>query len=500
MEFVFSDKKLLELASEADAIVFISSKNDGFLQFKLLGNDFFDLILPAVQKEEFIFEKSPGFSTFANLNGKQTKVILIGTGKKPSNNVNFLARAFCFASNALNSNKAKSVVIVVEKDLATQEEIARAVIEAFLLGSYSFEKFKKENSRKKSFLEKIIVSVEEEKIIDSEKIGKILNETRIVCGNVVSCRDLINLPASIKTPEFVSSLANGFAGNGLKAKVLGKKELEELKMNLLLAVGKASSNEPKLVVLEYNNNPNSKPIVLIGKGITFDSGGLNLKPASGMETMKDDMSGAAAVLFAMKSIAELKLKVNVIGILALAENAIGEKAFKPGDIIESASGISVEVLNTDAEGRLVLADAIHFAKKFEPIAIIDFATLTGACVSALGNDIAGLLGNDKELIEKIKVASEKSFEKVWELPLEQEYSEQLKSDFADIKNVSSNSTNYAGTITAALFLQKFVENHKWAHLDIAGPSWSDKDKDIIKKGGTGFGIRLIIELLKNWIN
>ena len=265
-------------------------------------------------------------------------------------------------------------------------------------------------------------------------------------------------------------------------------------MGAYLSVAKGSNEPPKFIVLEYKG-AKGRPLVLIGKSITFDSGGISLKPADGMEKMKYDMAGGAAVLGVIKAASELKLPVNLVGILPATENLPGGSATKPGDIVKSITGKTVEIINTDAEGRLVLADAIGYAKRFNPGAIIDIATLTGACSIALGSEAMAMMGNDRGLMDKIKKSAGNTYERVWEMPLFDEYREYIKSDIAEIKNTGGKN---GSLVTAAYFLYEFAEKTPWVHLDIAGTAWAEKDKPYIPKGASGIGVRLVMDLLKNF--
>jgi leucyl aminopeptidase len=264
-------------------------------------------------------------------------------------------------------------------------------------------------------------------------------------------------------------------------------------MEALLAVAAGSDEEPRFIAMEYSPKKDSRPVVLVGKGVTFDSGGLSLKTPQGMESMKYDMSGAAAVLGAMRAIAELKLPSNVVGLIPAVENLPSGHALRPGDVISSRSRKTIEVLNTDAEGRLILADALSYAARYEPEALVDIATLTGACVVALGNEAIGLMGNDQDLIDEIRDAGERSGERLWQLPLWEEYRELMKSEIADIKNSGGRP---AGTITAAIFLREFVGSAAWAHLDIAGTAWAEKAGPCQPVGPTGVGVRLFTEWVR----
>jgi leucyl aminopeptidase len=309
-------------------------------------------------------------------------------------------------------------------------------------------------------------------------------------------RDLVSQPGNVVTPAFLADTAQELAvSNNLKCRVYELEELKELGMNALVAVGKGSVETPRLIVLEYRGaGEKDRPVVLVGKGITFDSGGISIKPGAGMEEMKTDMAGSAAVLGAMTAAAGLKLPLNLVGVIPTAENMPDGKAYKPGDVVTSLSGTTIEITNTDAEGRLILCDALHFAQKYRPTAMIDLATLTGACVVALGHEASGLMGNDPRLVNALIKADERCGEQVWELPLWDGYGEAMKSDIADLKNAGSRE---GGSITAGWFLKQFVGKTHWAHLDIAGTAWGDKSRPCAPKGATGVGVRLLIEYLRN---
>ena len=291
--------------------------------------------------------------------------------------------------------------------------------------------------------------------------------------------------------------------NNLKCTVLGKTALEKGGFGGLLAVGGGSAHEPHLIVLEYHGSHHEStqsPIALVGKAITFDSGGISIKPSEKMDEMKFDKCGGVAVLGAMRAIAQLKLPLNVIGVIAAAENMPSSTSYRPGDIVTSypgpdKRGVTIEVLNTDAEGRIVLGDALAYARERKPQAIIDLATLTGACVVALGTYAAGLFGNDELLLERIRAAGERTGERVWPLPLWQEYKDKIKSDVADHKNTGGRE---GGAITAAAFLARYVGDTPWAHLDIAGTAWTTEERPYLAKGATGFGVRLAVDTLNHW--
>jgi leucyl aminopeptidase len=300
------------------------------------------------------------------------------------------------------------------------------------------------------------------------------------------------MPPNICNPAYLASQARRLADafDNITTKVIGEQEMAELGMNSYLAVARGSDNEAMMAIIEYKGNADAKPIVLVGKGLTFDSGGISIKPAEGMDEMKYDMGGAASVLGTMHALAQLQLPINVIGVLAGCENMPGGNAYRPGDILTSMSGQTIEVLNTDAEGRLVLCDALTYVDRYDPETVIDVATLTGACIIALGHHTTGLLANHNPLAHELLNASEQAGDRAWRLPLFDEYQEQLESPFADMANIGGRP---AGTITAAAFLSRFTKKYNWAHLDIAGTAWkSGKDK-----GSTGRPVPLLTQFLLN---
>jgi leucyl aminopeptidase len=309
------------------------------------------------------------------------------------------------------------------------------------------------------------------------------------------------LPPNECNPATLAAFAKDMAKkNKMKCIVLSKSELKKKGFGGITAVGQGSKNEPKLMILEHNGGSRTeKPIVLVGKAVTFDTGGISLKPGEKMDEMKFDKCGGCTVLGIMKTVSELKLPVNVVGIVPSVENMPGGEAYRPGDIIKLYSGKTAEILNTDAEGRLILADAISYGEQhYSPKAIIDFATLTGACIIALGTNVAAIVSNDEQLTQKINESSKRTTEEVWELPLNDDYMDMIKSDVADMKNIGIGRA--AGTITAAAFLKNAVEKTPWAHIDIAGVAWTQvatKSKPYNPKGATGFGVRLILDYLQN---
>jgi len=373
-----------------------------------------------------------------------------------------------------------------------------ALAEGACLANYIFNRYKKE---KKKPLKQVAFYIGGK---SASNPSKICSTIETVCSGTVLAREWVNMPPNDKRPEkLAQSIHKEAEKQKIKITVFDEKMLQKSKMGGILAVGSGSQNRPRMIILDYNPKKAGKikketqTIALVGKGVTFDSGGINLKPSDGLVDMKMDMSGAAAVAATLITIAKLKMDFRVVGLIPVVENMPSGGAARPGDIIESFSGKTVEIGNTDAEGRLILMDAISYAEKtFAPHVIIDLATLTGACVVALGEKIAGVFSKNKQLTDAIIASGENTYERCWAMPMPDDYKEMLKSDFADIKNVSS--TRWGGAITGALFLSEFVKDTPWAHIDIAGPAFSRKKSDYCGPGGTGFGVRLIIDVINNY--
>jgi leucyl aminopeptidase len=368
---------------------------------------------------------------------------------------------------------------------------AAAIVEGTLLASYQFTKYR---SNAKNPLAVKALTLHKSGLTRSSGMDQAVRTAEETVGAVFLARDLINEPPSVTTARYLGEQAERHGRDrGLTVDVWGKKKIESMKLAGLLAVNRGSQEEPRFITIHYK--PVGKPkkkIALIGKGITFDSGGLSLKPSKSMETMKLDMAGGAAVIAAMSRLPALRPAVEVFGYIPTTDNLPGPNAQKPGDVIRYLNGKTIEVLNTDAEGRLILADALALAAKQKPDYMINLATLTGACVVALGTQVAGMFSNHHALAERVIRCAQESGEKLWQLPLVREYREDIKSSVADIKNIGGG---HGGAITAALILQEFVEEIPWAHLDIAGPAYTDRDIATCPKGGTGFGVRTLLRFL-----
>jgi len=434
------------------------------------------------------------FITLAN----QPKIVICGLGESKKIDEEALRNCSAGLVNFCRQKNIRNLKLLLpEKLKIEQNDLLRTLSEGLVLANYSFDKYKKKTKSKESsnLSEAIFVSSSINVSIGS----KILQEVQVSCSNTNLCRDLINEISLECTPDKFASLARKVSQtSNFSCKIYNKSEIEKMGMGLILAVNRGSQRPPKLLVLKYlGDKKNSKNLAIVGKGITFDSGGMNLKPSGHMETMRMDMAGAATALATIKTAADLKITKNVIAVIPLTENMLSNDAYRPGDIFTSFSGHTVEIGNTDAEGRLILADALAFTdQKLKPTAIIDIATLTGACVVALGETVAAFLATDNSLAEKITKAAEKTGDKIWRLPLYKDYDDNLKSDVADINNISSERN--AGAISAAVFLKTFIHNKSWAHIDIAGTAWYSKPRGYRPKNATGYGVRLLLEVIKSF--
>jgi len=429
-----------------------------------------------------------------------SRIVLTGLGKREEYNSDRARQAVGKACTFCRDRSLRDVTVwadVFVNSAVVFEELAVAIVEGAILSLYKFAKYKTEPEEQNKQISRLRVLTEDEKRVGP--LRKAVGYAELTSGAANRARDLTNAPSNEVTPAALAGYARKLARRpGMKCRVMGPEELKRRKMNGILGVGKGSTNTPRFIIVEYApREASAAPIVIVGKGITFDSGGISIKPSEKMDEMKGDMAGAAVVLCTLDAISQLKLPLRVVGLVPAAENLPSGTALKPGDILRMASGKTVEILSTDAEGRLLLADALHYAGSYKPQAVIDIATLTGACVIALGEHASGLLGNDRALIERIKRAAEQTWERVWELPLWDDYAEPLKSEVADTTNTGGKPGQ---TIVAAKFLQKFVANYPWAHLDVAGTSWVEKEKPYVPKGATGFGVRLLTRLLTDWLS
>jgi len=421
------------------------------------------------------------------------RLLLVGCGDEKEIEPNIFSRILAATGAALDKAGIKRASNTLATLPVKGRDLDWKVTELVRNGehqAYRFSRFKKE--RNPAALREQTVYCADKSDLDTIKEAIRIGQA-IATGQALA-RDLGNLPGNVCTPSYLADEAKRIEKryDTVKVKVLDKKAITEQKMGALLSVARGSKEEPRLITLQYHGgNKGDKPQVLVGKGVTFDSGGISLKPSAAMDEMKYDMCGAASVLGTITAIAEMGLPINVVGVIPSTENMPGDCATKPGDVVASMSGQSIEILNTDAEGRLILCDALTYAAQFKPARVIDIATLTGACVIALGKHASGLLGNDDALVDDLLEAGKLSGDRAWALPLWTEYDEQLKSNFADIPNISGGRD--AGTITAACFLSRFTKDYHWAHLDIAGTAWLDG----AEKGATGRPVPLLVQYLRS---
>ena len=425
------------------------------------------------------------------------RLVLVGLGKQEEFDLERVRQASASAARKASELKAEHLATIIHGGGAGGLDItdaAQAVAEGASLGTYRYTAYKTDDDEGPSGPSRLtIVELDGTRQTDVERgalAGQILAEA-------TSCaRDLATAPGNDLTPAGLADRAQQMAARvGLKCDVIDETRMAVLGMRTILAVAQGSAEPPRVIVLEHTGGkPEERPVVLVGKGITFDSGGISIKGSDGMWDMKFDMSGAAAVFGAMQAVARLDLPVRTVGIIAASENLPGGRALKPGDIIKSMLGKTIEIRSTDAEGRLVLADAMAYAADLKPTAAVDLATLTGACVVALGHEASGLFSNDDDLAQALEAAGRRTNETAWRLPILEGHREQIKSDVADVKNSGGRP---GGAITGAAFIEAFVQDFPWAHLDIAGTAWADKDRPYVPKGGTGVGVRLLVDWLRN---
>jgi len=428
----------------------------------------------------------------------EARCLLLGFGKKDKQTEETLRRSFGQLTRYCMAKGFNEINLQVPEGLKLHRDaLLRSIAEGLLLPNYVFDALKGQES-KKADGDKLKVLHRVNLIGPKPAEISIFKEQEEIFEGVYLARDLVNGNADDVTPKFLTQVAKGIAEefSSVSVTVFDKKRIEKEKMGLLLAVNRGSSSEPAFIILEYKGNKKSKDVTaIVGKGITFDTGGLNLKPTGSMETMKCDMGGAAAVLGVFRAAANLKLAVNLVGVIATTENSIDANSYKPGDVYLSHAGKTVEISNTDAEGRLVLADALSYTvKNIKPARVIDYATLTGAIDVALGNEATGLFSNNDELAKAIVQSGQRTHERVWQMPLWPEYRDLLKSDLADLKSTGGRG---GGSITAAKFLEEFVGDVPFAHLDIASTAYLNEVKRYLPKFGTGIAVRLTIDFLKH---
>jgi leucyl aminopeptidase len=502
MKTKFEVKKIKDI--KADVVASVTFEDQADQKLHWLNTLYKGSLETLIETKDFKGSANSAVLTYINGEIKCKRLMVLGLGNSKELTLNKIRNSYAYTAKKLSALKLTSVAFEVP-DLAliksiinvSHYDIMQAVCEGVFLTQYNVKKYYSKHDFQP--FEEIIF------FTDSPKYTKdavdSLKDSRIISDAVLMARDLENEPSNILYPEkFAELVKKTSAKAGYQVTIYDEKKISQLNMGGIMAVGKGSHNSPKFLILQYfGSNKSEKPIVLVGKGVTFDSGGISLKPAQGMEAMKMDMGGAAAVVGAFEAAAKLKLKINIIGLIPAVENMPSGHSYKPGDVIKSYSGKTIEVDNTDAEGRLILADALEYAANYKPKAVIDICTLTGAAIICFGHMLAGLMGNDKDLKSRIFEAGEKTFERVWEMPLYDEYDKLMKSEIADIKN--TGPARQAGTIMGGIFLKKFVEDKfPWAHLDIASVAFNvgESIEEYHTTGATGFGVRLFVELLKHY--
>ena len=489
MQIRATDTALLDWTGDLLAVGIFEGETELSADLAKLDEKLAGTISELIADEEF--EGKPGTTVVSRVGNKSPlrKIALVGMGKVEDLTLNSWRNAA--AAIARLAKKDKTIAISLPAGSVSAEAIAQGIAEAVVLALHEDNRFKSEPESKKPKLETV-------ELIGLSGQDKAISHGMTIADGVILARELVNAPANEVTPVTMAQTAQQLADEyGLEIKILEQEDCAKFEqgMGAYIGVGLGSEIPPKFIHLTYKPSSKAKrKLAIVGKSLTFDSGGLNIKSGgSGIETMKMDMGGGAATLGAAKAIAQLKPDVEVHFICAATENMISGKAMHPGDVLKASNGKTIEVNNTDAEGRLTLADALVYAEKLEVDAIVDLATLTGACIVALGNDIGGLWSTDDALAAEMKIAAELAGEKFWQLPMEERYFEGLKSQIADMKNTGPRA---GGSITAALFLKQFVKGTPWMHLDVAGPVWADSAHGVNNKGATGFPVRTLV----NWVN
>jgi leucyl aminopeptidase len=449
--------------------------------------------VPAAELGDFVGKEGETHVLYARRGGKVRRIVLAGLGERSKLSLERYRRSSAAAAKRARSLKAGSLAMFIPPVAADYQSVVSALAEGAILALYKYDKYISKKPDAPPKLLNITFCTEDAAKL---KAGSQATEwAQIVCEGTYLARDLANAPGNEIYPETLAEASRLSAERcGYNATILDEREIKELSMGGVLGVSQGSIHPPRFIILEYGDTRKS-PVILVGKGVTFDSGGISIKPSAGMAEMKMDMSGAAAVIGTFEAAARLKLPVHIVGLIPSVENMPSGSSIRPGDIIRHYNGKTSEIDNTDAEGRLILADALAYAEQYKPSAVIDLATLTGAVVVALGHQASGMLGNDDALIKKLSLAGEATHERVWQLPMFDEYEKLIKSDVADVKNTGGR---WAGAISGAWFLKKFIGSYKWAHLDIAGTAILEENGEYTQKGASGIGVRLLTEFLRRW--
>lgn len=480
---------------KSGALVLLYAKDAGFSKTgQSVDNETGEHLSRAIKAADFDGKKGDFLNVVAPNNLGVSRILVVGIDDAAEVTAREAERmGGSIGANLRNGADAKAQIIVElpEPGKLTDAEFAACIASGIRLRDYSFEKYRSKKSKDGPKLKSVTLNCEEH-----TKAGRDYRAFEAVAEGVHLARDLVNEPPNVLHPEEFAKRAQALSDVGVEVEVLNEKDMKKLKMEALLGVGLGSARQSRLAVMHWNGGRKSdKPVAFVGKGVTFDTGGISLKPGAGMGDMKGDMGGAACVVGLMHALAQRKAKVNAIGVIGLVENMPDAAAQRPGDIVTSMSGQTIEILNTDAEGRLVLADALWYTQdRFKPQFMVNLATLTGAIVVALGQEHAGAFSNNDELVERLHEAGKETGEKVWRLPLDAEYDKLIDTPIADMKNIGGR---HAGSITAAQFLQRFVNDYPWVHLDIAGTAMNSPKTPINTSWASGYGVRLLNKLVAN---
>ncbi|MBI1215511.1 MAG: leucyl aminopeptidase [Alphaproteobacteria bacterium] len=486
-------------SAKSDALVLFVTDGGGLLETgKKTDKKTKSALKRAIKAEKFQGKKAQSLVVSGPAGTSHDVIVLMGVGKQRELTLKCFEKIGSALCGVLNAHKAATAEVIFEtgstfKDFSEAEAASRMAT-GLVLNSYRFDKYLTRQAKDK----KPTLRAAAFKVAEPAPARKIFADEQKVAGGVFLTRDLVSEPPNVLYPEsFADIIRKELTPLGIEVKVLHAKDIQKMGMGALMAVGQGSAREPKLVSMEYKGgDKKQKPVAFVGKGVTFDTGGISLKPGPGMEEMKWDMGGAGVVTGLMKALAARQARVNAVGVVALAENMPSGTACRPGDIVTSLSGQTVEILNTDAEGRLILCDALWYTQeKFHPTHIVDLATLTGAVIIALGHEYAGLFSNDDDFADTLIKSSRNIGEELWHMPLNDAWDKALDSPAADVKNIAGSRE--AGSATAAHFLKRFIKSGvKWAHLDIAGVAWTNKDRTSAPKGATGFGVRLLDDYVR----
>ncbi|MGE0132625.1 MAG: leucyl aminopeptidase [Blastocatellales bacterium] len=489
MEVKADSRQFYEIECDALVVAFFEGEKPEEGALAEINNRSNGVITSLVETGEFTGKS--GESAYVHTPGdmKARRLLLLGAGKREEFTTDGVRKMAGTAARTLRGKKARSFATLRRSQLPIGDS-AQAATEGALISLFDPDKYHT-NDKTESRLETMIMAAPD---ADLDEVKRAIERGRIIAEAANFAREVINEPANVMTPTELARRAEEVAKDyGLELDVLDEARMKDLGMGSLMGVAQGSAEPAKMIVLTYTpKTPSPETIAIVGKGVTFDTGGISIKPSDGMEKMKYDMAGGATTIGAMRAIAQLKPSVNVIGIVPAVENMPGGRAQRPGDVVRAMTGKTIEVINTDAEGRLILADAVAYARKLGATKIIDLATLTGAVSIALGDVYVAVLGSDQAWIDQVMAAGKKAGEKIWQLPLDKEYREQIKSEIADIKNVGGRK---AGTITGAYFIREFVEDTPWAHLDIASTAWNENGKPHLAVGPTGVCLRTLVNLV-----